>query len=258
MEQPLLFSDLLAPRPRVRGAALGLGVSLACHGLVVPLLVLAVTWPTPPPDHRDYVVALGYNPPPAPPPPPLLFGRGLLAETVPKSAAVERRPSRKPPLVVPFEPTPAPRLPSPEAVADAGLGSPTGSEQGVPEGMEEGVFGGVPGGVPGGVLSGVVGGVLGGTGEGPVADYDHPPRPLRITQPTYPHEAFVKKVVGTVVLEILIDAEGRVARARVVASIPLLDRAAVAAVEQWVFVPAMKDGHPVPTLARAPIYFRIL
>ena len=76
--------------------------------------------------------------------------------------------------------------------------------------MEEGVPGGVVGGIPGGVL----GGVIGGTGTGPVPlpvrDVDRPPRLLQQVRPTYPSEAFVKKVEGTVVIEIVIDERGRV------------------------------------------------
>ncbi len=133
------------------------------------------------------------------------------------------------------------------------MGSPNGSDVGVPEGMAEGVEGGVVGGVPGGVL----GGVIGGTGDGAVLDYDQPPRPLKITQPKYPADAFVKKIEGTVEVEILIDSTGRVVRARVVKSIPLLDSAAVQTVYQWVFAPAVKSGHPVSTIASAPVTFRI-
>jgi protein TonB len=119
--------------------------------------------------------------------------------------------------------------------------------------MEEGVEGGVVGGVPGGVL----GGVLGGTGTGPVMDYDSPPRPIKITRPQYPQEAFVKKIEGTVVVEILIDSQGRVVRARVIQSVPLLDAAALQTVYQWIFQPAVKHGRPVPTIAHAPVAFRI-
>jgi len=133
------------------------------------------------------------------------------------------------------------------------FGSETGSDMGVPEGMEGGVEGGVVGGVPGGVI----GGVLGGTGTGPVLDYDSPPRPIKITRPQYPQEAFIKKIEGTVTVEILIDSTGRVVRARVIQSVPLLDAAALQTVYQWVFQPAIKHGHPVPTIAHAPVAFRI-
>jgi protein TonB len=115
--------------------------------------------------------------------------------------------------------------------------------------------------VPGGIPGGVVGGVIGGTGSGPVPDvhydYDRPPAPIRLTKPVYPEDAFVKKVEGTVVLDILIDADGRVVRATVVRSIPLLDAAAIHTVRQWLFRPALRQGRPVATVARAPITFRI-
>jgi len=136
-------------------------------------------------------------------------------------------------------------------------GSPHGSESGRPEGMEEGVEGGVVGGVPGGV----VGGVIGGSGTGPipfpVRDPDRPPRLLRQVKPVYPSEAFVKKVEGTVVLEMLIDDRGQVVRTRVVQSVPLLDAAAIAAVRQWIFAPAIKKGRAVASVALAPVSFRI-
>ena len=132
-------------------------------------------------------------------------------------------------------------------------GSPNGSDIGVPEGMAEGVEGGVVGGVPGGVL----GGVIGGTGDGVVMDYDQGPKPIRITQPKYPPEAFVKKIEGTVEVEIVIDSTGHVSQARVLRSIPALDRAALDTVKQWVFSPAIKGGRPVATIANAPVTFRI-
>jgi protein TonB len=135
-------------------------------------------------------------------------------------------------------------------------GDPGGSVFGVPEGVEGGVEGGVVGGVPGGVVGGVLGGVP-GSGPVPVMDYDRPPRPLRMPRPEYPSEAFVKKVEGTVVLQILIDEHGRVAQARVVRSIPMLDQAALHAVRTWAFIPALRGGQPVATLALAPVSFRI-
>lgn len=91
----------------------------------------------------------------------------------------------------------------------------------------------------------------------PVTRVDRGPRLLRSVQPEYPPEAFTKKVEGVVEMEILVDAGGLVARARVTRSVPLLDAAAVRAVRQWVFAPAIKDGRAVPTLAKAPVTFKI-
>jgi protein TonB len=109
------------------------------------------------------------------------------------------------------------------------------------------------GGVPGGVL----GGMLGGTGTGPVMDFDSPPRVIKQAKPQYPQDAFVKKIEGTVLIEALVDSQGRVSRARVIQSVPLLDAAALQAVYQWVFQPAMKHGRPVATIIHMPVAFRI-
>jgi protein TonB len=124
-------------------------------------------------------------------------------------------------------------------------------------GHELGMEDGVDGGVVGGVRGGVPGGVPGGSGSGAVLDYDSPPQLVRQTKPSYPQEAFVKKVEGEVELEILIDPFGRVVGTRVLRSIPLLDAAAVACVREWTFRPAVRRGVPVATLARAPIGFTL-
>ncbi len=100
-------------------------------------------------------------------------------------------------------------------------------------------------------------GPSGGPAPGPVTDYDSPPRLIKQTKPQYPQEAFIKKIEGTVVVEFLIDSSGRVVRARVIQSVPLLDAAALQTVYQWIFQPAVKHGRPVATIARAPVHFRI-
>ncbi len=94
----------------------------------------------------------------------------------------------------------------------------------------------------------------GSSGE---ADYDQAPRPIHLTRPRYPEDAFERKIEGTVVLEIAIDEQGRVSKARTVVSIPALDKAALDCVKGWTFTPATKDGRPVATTVRAPVTFRI-
>jgi protein TonB len=253
-----LFIDL-APAPRRRRRSAALSFSLLLHAVAVGVLLLApLLLPETPPSGRQPLIAFIYDPPP-PPPPPLPLGSGLtrartLQPARPASAELEPRPD-EPRLVAPVaEPSPS-ETSLHEPGIDAEAGSPTGSPFGVPEGMEEGVEGGVVGGVPGGVLGGVIGGT--GTGPIPVTDYDRPPRLLRMRKPPYPDEAFVKKVEGTVVVEILIDDTGRVVRARIVSSVPLLDAAALGCVKEWVFAPAIKKGRPVATVALAPVSFRI-
>jgi protein TonB len=253
-----LFAEtLLASRPERRRRRTTVLLSAAAHALsltaavLVPILA-AEKLPAPP---ADSVRLFFYDPPP-PPPLPLPLGSGL-TERVRRmeTRAAEPPPaSETPRLEVALPPAVTTPVPTTEKPDESG-GSPTGSPTGVPEGMEGGVEGGMVGGVPGGVIGGVIGGT--GTGPVPVVDYDRPPRLLRQTKPAYPPDAFVKKVEGVVVIEILIDDTGRVVRARVVQSIPLLDRAALEAVQQWAFVPALRHGQPVPTVAIAPVTFRI-
>jgi protein TonB len=250
-----LFTGLVVSDPkRVRQTGVAWPVSVAGHFLGLVLVVLVpIFWPTQSPDHPDYIRALIYNPPP-PPPPPLPKGSALLEKQQPARPVT---PDPKPDdtkLTAQIEvPKEEPLKPEARDSDKEQAGSVNGSDVGVPEGME----GGVEGGVVGGVLGGVLGGVIGGTGDGPVLDYDQPPRAIRITQPKYPADAFVKKIEGTVEVEILIDSTGHVARSRVVRSIPLLDAAALQTVAQWVFSPAIKNGRPVATIANAPVTFRI-
>jgi protein TonB len=235
-----------------------LGVSLILHLLVVGLAVLAPLWLEWLPAPNERVFSTFFYDPPPPPPLPLPLGRGLMPS---RERPASRRPVTPAPesLVAPAEAvTTAPaeeaeKAPAPDE-GDAS-GSPTGVPEGMEGGDEAGAIGGVPGGVPGGVV--------GGTGTGPallpvpVPNPDQPPRPLRITRPEYPHDAFVRKVEGVVVVEILIDDQGKVCRARVVQSVPLLDAAALAAVWSWSFAPARHQGRPVAALARAPVTFRV-
>jgi protein TonB len=253
-----LFSTVDEPLPRLAGSQpRAVVVSFAVHAVLVAALVLVpIFWSEAPPlIPDDPLQVFVYDPPPPPPlPPPLgsgLVDRARRAETRPPEPAPSAEAPRLEVAVLPA----AEPAPTPDVADDAG-GSPTGSPIGVPEGMEGGVEGGMVGGVPGGVI----GGVIGGTGHGlppPVLDYDQPPRVLRQPRPEYPPDAFVKKVEGVVVVEILIDDTGRVVRMRIVQSVPLLDAAALDAVRQWVFLPAIRRGRPVATVATAPVRFRI-
>ena len=255
-QQDELFGSLVASNPGKFHRWFGFRESLIIHTLGIGgAVLLAFLWPSPTPDAPDYIRALLYNPPP-PPPPPLPRGTAMIEKPQPaKPVTPDPHPKNRdetltPPIEVPKE---APLEPENRPPETEQAGSPNGSDFGMAEGMEEGVEGGVVGGVPGGVL----GGVIGGTGDGPVLDYDQPPRLIKQTRPQYPQEAFVKKIEGTVVVEILIDASGRVIRARVIQSVPALDGAALQTVYQWVFAPAMKHGRPVATVAHAPVGFRI-
>lgn len=249
-----LFTGLVVSDPHRPRRGVSWPVSIVGHVIAASLLILVpILWQETPPAHTDYIRALLYNPPP-PPPPPLPKGAALVEkQEAPKPVTPDIQP-RKPEFTAPVEkPSEQPLKPEARVPESEQSGSPTGSDMGVPEGMEVGVEGGVVGGVPGGVI----GGVIGGTGDIPVMDYDQAPRVIKQTRPVYPQEAFIKKVEGVVEVEILIDATGRVVRARVTRSVPLLDQAAIDTVRQWVFAPAVKGGRPVATTAYAPVTFRI-
>jgi periplasmic protein TonB len=251
---PELFTGLVVSNPSKGRAGYWLPASVVGHTLIIALLILVpILWPSDPPEHFDYIRALIYNPPP-PPPPPLPKGRALMEKSEPAKPVTPEVKPETPKMVAQIEkPEDKPLEPETRPPDTEQAGSESGSDMGVPEGMDIGVEGGVVGGVPGGVL----GGVIGGTGDGPVLDYDQPPRLIKNVKPQYPQDAFIKKIEGTVEIEILIDSTGRVVNARVVHSIPLLDAAALATVKQWLFAPAVKGGRPVATIARAPVAFRI-
>jgi len=231
-------------------------VSLIGHVVVVAAIVFVpIFLPEELPEQGDRRVVF-FDPPP-PPPPPLQRGSSMRPEQVkpePTKKVSENTP--KPDFVAPIEthqPQEKPLEPEAGVRPEDQFGSETGSDLGDALGMEGGVEGGVVGGVPGGVL----GGMLGGTGTGAVMDFDSPPRVIKQARPQYPQDAFVKKIEGTVLIEALVDSQGRVARARVIQSVPLLDAAALQAVYQWVFQPAIKHGRPVATIIHMPVAFRI-
>jgi protein TonB len=226
-----LFGDLKA-RASPRRAAFAAPMSLVLHALALTSLI---------------VVSLSRVP-------PLRKGPGLTDR--PQRSPVDAPiPQTTTAFLAPVEDAIERAEPTPiEDRSELG-GSPDGSALGTDEGMPGGEVGGDVGGVPGGTR----GGVVGGTGDlpVPVTNPDRPPRLLRKVRPDYPQQAFVQKVQGTVMVEILIAADGRVVRTRVTQSIPALDAAAEAAVLQWVFAPAVKDGRPVATRAFAPVTFQL-
>ena len=83
------------------------------------------------------------------------------------------------------------------------------------------------------------------------------PAKLRHVDPVYPELAKRAGVQGKVEIECLIDTDGRVTRVQIVRSIPLLDAAALAAVEQWRYRPTFLNGVPVPVLMTVTVHFRL-
>ena len=73
--------------------------------------------------------------------------------------------------------------------------------------------------------------------------------------PVLPEEALQRRAQGTVVVTALVGRDGLVKDARVTKSSPPFDAAAVSAVRQYIFKPAMARGKPVAVWVAVPIRF---
>lgn len=84
------------------------------------------------------------------------------------------------------------------------------------------------------------------------------PEPIRKVDPTYVASAMRERVQGTVTLAAVVLKDGTLANIRVVGSLdPRLDSSAVAALTQWRFYPAQKNGNPIDLEVLVQIPFRI-
>lgn len=114
-------------------------------------------------------------------------------------------------------------------------------------------------GATAGSVSGVAGGAVGGLGDValPLRAVAAPPELVARVLPDYPARARAMQIEGQVVLEVVLDRNGRIEDAiRVVHSIPALDAAAIAAVKQWRFRPARDgSGRAVRVLMEVPVRF---
>ena len=84
-----------------------------------------------------------------------------------------------------------------------------------------------------------------------------PPKLIKEVAAIYPEIARQAKVEGNVVLEATTDIYGRVHNIKVLSSIPLLDQAAIEALKQWVYEPAIIDGQPKAVTFTVTMNFRL-
>jgi protein TonB len=83
------------------------------------------------------------------------------------------------------------------------------------------------------------------------------PKKIKNVPPVYPVAAQEARVQGIVIIEAEIDQDGRVANARVIRPVPMLDDAALDAVLQWEFMPTLLDGQPVPVIMTVTVNFTL-
>ena len=84
-----------------------------------------------------------------------------------------------------------------------------------------------------------------------------PPQKVKHVNPEYPAIAQSARVQGVVIVEVIIDRDGRVGYSRILRSIPLLDQAALDAVNEWEFTPTLLNGMPVPVIMTATVQFSL-
>ena len=84
-----------------------------------------------------------------------------------------------------------------------------------------------------------------------------PPTKIKDVPPVYPFIAQAAKVGGMVIIEAVVGPDGRVTDARILRSIPLLDRAALDAVSQWVYTPTLFNGVPVAVIMTVTVTFAL-
>jgi TonB family protein len=90
---------------------------------------------------------------------------------------------------------------------------------------------------------------VGSTVQAPVKTRDVPA--------VYPPEAQRAGVQGTVLVEVVVGADGRVTEARVLRPVALLDQAALDAVRQWEFAPTLLNGTPVSIVMIVTVNFTL-
>jgi len=239
-----LFQDLVLSHARARGRRTrGLPYSLLLHGLALgALIVLPLLGEDrlslPEPDLFKVPIVFAASPPagggnPAPRR-PTTAGRSVPARSARSSFVLPT----EAPVLEPADPT---------GTLDPGLvgacfGDECGRDGG--EGLGDGAGGGA-----------------GEGGEGPPARIVQvgidvqPPTKIHDVTPVYPEMARRIGVQGVVVIECMIAPNGRVANARVLKGHPLLDQAALDAVNQWVYVPTRVNGAPVAVLMTVTVKF---
>jgi protein TonB len=241
------FEILLLDTPK--GArtdrATTLTVSLFIHTLLiiaiilVPLLTYDVL-PAPGEAVRAFFVEPSSAAPPPPPPPP---APAAGAKAPPKAPAAPTPPDAKftAPVEVPDEIKPE-------------------------EGLDVGVAGGVPGGVEGGVPGGVVGGIVGGLPtEAPpppvkavrVGGQIKQPKLLHQVKPVFPELAAQARLSAIIIMEALVDTQGRVKQVTVLRGAPLFDDAAIESVKQWRYQPLLLNGVPTEFILTVTINFNL-
>lgn len=108
--------------------------------------------------------------------------------------------------------------------------------------------------------SGIGDGSGGGTGGGPYRPGSgiEPPRLLREVKAEYTEEARSRGITGDVILEIVVRRDGTVGNVSLLKGLGAgLEQRAMAAVRQWRFTPARRQGQPVDVIVEVAVEFTL-
>ena len=84
------------------------------------------------------------------------------------------------------------------------------------------------------------------------------PKPIYTPQPEYTDEARREKINGSVVLTMVVTADGRVRDVKIFKGLDRgLDKQAIAAVHTWRFEPGTRNGKPVAVQLSTEVTFRL-
>jgi protein TonB len=265
MSDEVIFKELPETFPKFdkykKPAAI---VAIVFHVVLISILII-IPLLMPQRISESYLVTMlvtTLEPPPARLPPPPV----LVAAAQPKIARPSTTPAAPGALVMPVSvPTEVAKIVEEPIVPDTG------------------VVGGVPGGIPGGISGGVLGGILSSNADVnplPVAAPPPPPPPApppkvaapagpvrvggvvreprvsKLVPPIYPRLARQARVAGTVVLEAVVTAEGKVAEIKLISGHPLLVQAAIDCVKQWEYEPTLLNGVATPVILTAKVHFQ--
>jgi len=92
-----------------------------------------------------------------------------------------------------------------------------------------------------------------------INEVDVPPRVINAFPPRYPGDAKMNKIEGRVLLNFVVDTDGKAWGAEVVEADPenIFDQSALESVLQYEFEPAIKDGIPVSCIVKMPIVYTL-
>ncbi|HXU45436.1 MAG TPA: TonB family protein [Thermoanaerobaculia bacterium] len=249
-----MFESALIDRQKPRRPLRVFVTSAGLHFALAATVVSAAYWTIGPvAEPQENAIFFAQLPPPPP--------AAASAPSRPVTVKPPTAPTVTPPAVVQPDPEPA-KDPKPAQAESTGPATddptpPTASTNGP----------GVPGangpGVPGatelrgpGVLPGVP-----AVSDQPyriIGQAIRPPVAVTRVEPRYTEEARKIRLQGTVVLEAIIDEQGRVTNVNILKGLSFgLDREAANAVSQWRFRPATLEGRPVKVYFNLTVQFHL-